>query len=347
MNRFYFIGFIWLFVLLFTPAYGQDNGPDMPQDIQANLIRTASDIQAIQARLQTLDASIITLEKDGAVLEARYAKSQQQIARTALAITRLSAVPRAAILVRPGGALEGARTSALLGGVIPSIEKQSAEVRQLLTDLQKNRQALKDQIAEAETRKAALEIRATKLNALIKTRQAAVAAQAPAWAREAAQAEKLARSARTLRDFLNKGEQATPPREDTNVFSSGGTDTVMPLSGIIRVAYGQPDDTGSPSRGIGIEGLPTALVVAPMGGIVKYAGPFRGYGQVVLLAHAGKVFSFLAGLGDISVVTGQNVAAGEPIARLDNGDSSGRARLYFELRLNGQPVNPAVKLGGL
>ena len=120
----------------------------------------------------------------------------------------------------------------------------------------------------------------------------------------------------------------------------------LPIAGLIKVNYGNTDDIGAVSKGIKIEGRGGALVVAPMGGVVDYAGPFKGYGQIVILRHQKGYHSLIAGLDKIDTVVEQAVSAGEPIGKM--ASSGGKSPLlYYELRYKGQPVNPSKKISGL
>ncbi len=93
-----------------------------------------------------------------------------------------------------------------------------------------------------------------------------------------------------------------------------------------------------------------AIVTAPAGGVVLYAGPFRSYGQLLILNAGNGYHVVLAGLDKISVTLGQSVVSGEPIgamgeARLASvaafGDAGGEPELYIEFRKDGKPIDPA------
>jgi septal ring factor EnvC (AmiA/AmiB activator) len=117
---------------------------------------------------------------------------------------------------------------------------------------------------------------------------------------------------------------------------------------MIRVGYKQTDDIGAESQGLTIEGRPSALVVAPMGGVVRYAGYFKNYGKIIIVEHQKDYHSLIAGLSKIDTVVGQSVSAGEPIGTLPKTSADGgKPSLYYELRLSGEPVNPARKFAGL
>ncbi|MCC6466961.1 MAG: peptidoglycan DD-metalloendopeptidase family protein [Alphaproteobacteria bacterium] len=110
-----------------------------------------------------------------------------------------------------------------------------------------------------------------------------------------------------------------------------------PVAGRIVRQFGQTDDAGTASKGLVFNANPGARVLAPYDGQVVYAGPFRGYGRILIIEHGGGYHTMLSGLGRIDCAVGQWVVAGEPLAIM--GEQGG-AGLYVELRRDGQPVNP-------
>ena len=70
-----------------------------------------------------------------------------------------------------------------------------------------------------------------------------------------------------------------------------------------------------------------------------FAGPFKGYGQLLIIAHGGGYHSLLAGFGRIDRAVGQFVLAGEPVGLMAT-ETSEKPILYLELRRKGDPVNP-------
>src|SRR5690606_2996461 len=94
----------------------------------------------------------------------------------------------------------------------------------------------------------------------------------------------------------------------------------------------------------------SAIVTAPVDGSILYAGPFRSYGQLLIL-NAGEGYHIvLAGIDRISVSPGQTVLAGEPVGLMGEartasavafGDGSASPELYVEFRKDGKPVDPA------
>lgn len=121
-----------------------------------------------------------------------------------------------------------------------------------------------------------------------------------------------------------------------------------PLSGIMKLSYNEPDAFGAPSKGIEIEARSGSLIVAPMNGIIRFAGHFKNYGNMVIIEHEKGYHSLIAGFEKIDTVVGQSVSVGEPLGKLHFARTNAKKpTLYYELRYNGQPINPAKKFAGL
>ena len=111
----------------------------------------------------------------------------------------------------------------------------------------------------------------------------------------------------------------------------------LPARGQIVVSYGEQMVKGVSSKGITIKTRNQAQVIAPFDGSVIFAGPFRGYGNLIIIEHGDGYLSLLAGIGSIDVELGQMLLAGEPVGQMSE---DGDAKLYVEIRKDNQPVNP-------
>ena len=83
-----------------------------------------------------------------------------------------------------------------------------------------------------------------------------------------------------------------------------------------------------------------AQIVAPYDGRIVFAGPFRRYGQLLIIAHGEGYHTLLAGFASIDGVVGQWLLAGEPVGKMGQQESQRKPELYIELRQNGEPMNP-------
>lgn len=93
-------------------------------------------------------------------------------------------------------------------------------------------------------------------------------------------------------------------------------------------------------QGIDIEGKSGQPVVASSAGEVVYVGNgLKGYGNLVIIKHSEKYLSAYAHNQETFVHEGQKVAASYRIANLGKNKQQ-RNALHFQIRLNGQPVDP-------
>jgi murein hydrolase activator len=122
------------------------------------------------------------------------------------------------------------------------------------------------------------------------------------------------------------------PRE----MEAGKTALQMPAAGEISRRFGDAEGF-STSKGLTITTRPGAQVVAPFDGQIMFAGPFKGYGQILIIDHGGGYHSLLAGMEQVNASVGQAVIAGEPLGTMRMEGAPG---LYLELRRQGQPINP-------
>jgi septal ring factor EnvC (AmiA/AmiB activator) len=131
----------------------------------------------------------------------------------------------------------------------------------------------------------------------------------------------------------------TPPPESGRPIAKLRGTLPFPVVGRVVGRYGEESDSGLISKGITIETRPGAQVVAPHEGRVAFAGPFRGYGQLLIIEHGEAYHSLMAGFDRIDAVIGQLVFGGEPVGVMGYPDD-GKPNLYLELRRNNRPVDP-------
>ncbi|MER9354151.1 peptidoglycan DD-metalloendopeptidase family protein, partial [Mesorhizobium sp. M0514] len=123
----------------------------------------------------------------------------------------------------------------------------------------------------------------------------------------------------------------------------------LPVTGKIKLRFGADDGNGAVMLGDMVATQSGAIVTAPADGNVLYAGPFRSYGQLLILNAGDGYHVVLAGMSRISVASGQSVLAGEPVGAMGearvastSASKNGNAtpELYVEFRKDGKPVDP-------
>lgn len=144
------------------------------------------------------------------------------------------------------------------------------------------------------------------------------------------------------------GLEAPPAKPSAAAFAARRGTLPLPAAGRIARRFDDSGRFGQRTRGMTVEAPAGAQVIAPVDAEVAFAGPFRGYGRLVILAPAAGYHLLLSGLDRLDVREGQWLLAGEPLGRLPaapdghkNGTISGTvSELYIELRHDGVPVDP-------
>jgi septal ring factor EnvC (AmiA/AmiB activator) len=129
------------------------------------------------------------------------------------------------------------------------------------------------------------------------------------------------------------------PPPGIRAFPTVGASLTPPVLGRLATRFGEISAVGLNSKGISLATGAEAQVVAPFDGRVVFRGPFRGYGEILIIEHDGGYHSLLAGLGRTDAAVGQWLLAGEPVGIMGPA-SDGNPELYLELRHGGEPIDP-------
>ncbi len=108
-----------------------------------------------------------------------------------------------------------------------------------------------------------------------------------------------------------------------------------PVNGTVIRRFGH----GSAANGVEISAREGASAVAVHDGTVAFAGPFTGFGNLVIVDHGAQTFSLYGDLLDIGVKQGARVEHGQPVGTA-GPIPSGSDGIYFELRVDAHPVDP-------
>jgi septal ring factor EnvC (AmiA/AmiB activator) len=342
--------------------------------LNKNLIDTAArlrgvevKIEATQARLEPLDANERNIRKS---LDERRAVIGEVLA----ALQRIGHRPPPALITRPEDALQAVRTAMVLGAVLPEMRHQVEALARDLNELVKVRKKITNERDRLKAEIASLGEERARMQALIAERQKQQAEREKALGAERARASDLAKKADNLKDLIANLEQGLDPetraarevaiRSTTRpvlaalhdpgrlapavAFASLRGQIPIPVNGVKLKDFGAPDGVGGLEKGVSIATRAGAQVTSPADGWVVYAGPFRSYGQLLILDAGGGYHILLAGMERISVDLGQFVLTGEPVAVMGNGTriaailatGSSQPVLYIEFRKGGTPVNP-------
>lgn len=335
--------------------------------------KTAQEAAGIAARIQQAEAGIAAnearaalIERERAQLRARLAQRQQPLVQLTAALQRLARRPAAFALLRPGSLHETVYLRAALEAMLPEVQRRTADLRAELERgraLQAQARANADGLRQAQRDLAA---RRQALAALESRQRLEARAAGGLAAREADRALALAEQARDLNGLVGQLDEASRRRAAlaalpgpilrpavpgaavvTAVAQAAATSTprlpgfTLPLAGRVVAGFGTERPGQPRSRGVTLLARPAAQLVAPAAGRVVFAGAYRGYGQIVIIEHAGGWTSLVTGLATLDVEVGDRLVGGSPLGVT----GPGQPLVTLELRKDGEAVNPLDQLG--
>ena len=363
--------------------------------LNENLIQITAKSRNLEQRIERASNRVLELEESRGKLRESLSAKNSLMSEVLAALQRLGKNPPPALLVTPQDALISVRSAILLGSVVPEIRNQTqilsgqlSEILQLSEEIGSQREQLsqdletefvneqrisllieekkkysklaREKLGTEGIKSAQLAARATNLTNLIgkieeeikAVNEATQAAKKADAERQKNQIEQIANVRREIsRPDFSDSSRINPAVE----FSRAKGHLIKPVNGVEIRKFGDKDELGDPAASIAIATRINARVVSPADGWVVYSGPFRSYGQMLILNAGTNHYIILSGMGKIDVELGQFVLVGEPVGimgsrriasagKIDIGLTEiGMTRpvLAIEFRKNGEPIDPA------
>lgn len=355
-------------------ALGQDRAK-----LNKQLIDTAANVSGIETKIGDAEKRLVTLDSREESLRKSLDARRDEIAEVLAALQRAGRRPPPALLVRPEDALESLRTAMLLGAVVPDMRERAQRIAGDLGELLRLRKEIaseRDRLGNDRDRLAADQ---QQLGLLVEERQKKQSETEKELEGERERATTIARQVDSLQELIAKMEldlksaakaaaaanlQGSPATVNGKpnlgalkdagrmspavAFASAKGILPMPVSGVRLKTFGASDGAGGLEKGLSVATRAAAQVTSPCDGWVVYAGPFRSYGQLLILNAGGGYHVLLAGMERISVNIGQFVVTGEPVATMGNtsrvaailATAPSQPVLYIEFRKDGTPIDP-------
>ncbi|MFN3889715.1 MAG: murein hydrolase activator EnvC family protein [Beijerinckiaceae bacterium] len=346
------------------------------------MLETTARVQAAETRVadaeRKLDASLAAEAAIRRSLEGR----RDVIAEILASLQRMGRRPPPALLISPDDILKAIRTAMLLGSVVPELRSETEILAADLAELMSLRKSVASERDKLRTEASQLVEERGRLAALVEARRAAIGDAEKALAAEQERSAALAKQALDLKDLIARMEnelagarraadaarKAEELRRRTGAKPGGGSPFAnaarlepavafssargllpMPVAGEIRKAFGAPDGFGGNEKGLSISTRANAVVASPADGWVAFSGPYRTYGQLLILNAGDGYYIVLAGMARVGVEVGQFVLAGEPVGAMGDATGSTAAAiaigakqpiLYVEFRKDGAAIDP-------
>ena len=329
--------------------------------------RTARQVAGAAARIQQAEAAIAgdqarigLVEQQSVALRARLAEKRRPLVRLTASLQRLARRPAVLSMLRPGSLRDAVYLRAILASMLPEVERRTASLRAELA----RSHALQAQASLAVQKLRAGQVewrqRRQALAALETRQRLALRTVSGVADREAERALAMAERARDLDSLavdLGKagalraelaalpGPVLRPAQPQAAQVEPQGSESApavglpsygLPATGRLVVGFGDTPQGQPRSRGIALAVRQGAQAVAPAPGRVAFAGPYRGYGSIVIIEHSGGWTSLVTGLAQLDARVGDWLVAGSPLGIT----GAGQPVITLELRRDGVPVNP-------
>ncbi|WP_244287959.1 peptidoglycan DD-metalloendopeptidase family protein [Labrenzia sp. 011] len=350
------------------------------ETLNARIISTSDTIQSLENELTDTERRLRSLgENEDAVRQSLIAR-RDILAEVLAALQRLGRRPPPALAVRPSDALSAVRSAILLNAVMPELKVETEALAADLEELhrlgsviagekdrlrgdamrlaeeksrlelllsakrQEHQKSVRDLEAEKQ-RAAELAEQAGSLQELIANLETEIES-----AREAAEKSRQAsletrgKSSRGFDPFSDPGRLAP-----VIPFQEARGQLPQPVAGTLLKDFGEEDDFGGVTEGQSIATRPGSNVTSPADGWVVYSGPFRSFGQLLILNTGDGYHVLLAGMDRIDAELGQFVLTGEPVGVMGAtqwasastfGLGSTQPILYVEFRKDGRAIDP-------
>lgn len=350
--------------------------------LTAAMIQAAKTEKKLSQDIDEIGSRLTALADQEEAIALSLESRREVLGEVLGALQRMGLNPPPALLVTPDDALSSVRSAILLGAVVPEMRAETRVLKTDLRDLGTVRANIEDQKAKLGQTIEEQVAEQQRLNLLIEEKNSLQAQNEETLEAEQLRAAEMAERAVTLKDLIAaldsqildarsaqekemRAEEERQKRRETLAalpvpeanrlsvaipFSRQKGNISMPVSGRVVSRFGQNDDLGQSAQGDTVATQSGAIVTSPANGDILYAGPFRSYGQLLILDAGDGYHIVLAGMDRINVTPGQAVLAGEPIGAMANlqlatvssdFDSVAAGRLYVEFRKDGATINPA------
>ena len=332
--------------------------------------RLANESAALAAQIQQSEADILAARAQLALvadrrkaLDARLAERQQPLVRLTGAIQNMARRPVVLSAFQPGSLKDTVYVRAVLETTLPEIRARTAGLRSEVEQGRALEREAAQRLAELEDGEMQLRAQRTRLAALTAQQQEASRSNSAMARREAQRALALAEEARDLDDLVSEFDRAgslrtelaalagplmRPERPGAARVAAGAVQQPsprateapapfqLPVQGRTIAGFGEANEAGLRNQGLTIASAGGAQIVAPAAGRVAFAGPYSGFGRIVIIEHGNGWTSLVTGLAELDVETGTLVIGGAPIGLAPRQEPA----ITYELRQDGNPINP-------
>ena len=330
------------------------------EGLQNHSTELAERLQVSERRVSMQERELSEVNGKLETKQREFAARKADYAATIATLLRMHQLPMLAVFAQPENTQQLMQTASVLQKTNEAVAKKAQSLAKDLGELKSLRSDVATKRARTRAETEALDHEQDQLDKALHARQKLQAQLASDNAAARDKVASLSQESESLQALISKldaqaREQAAkreqeakeakekqkppPPKpKPLRKFEGGKNSLHAPVSGEIIHRYGDRKNAGDNYRGMVYRARAGSTVVAPYDGEIVFTGPFRDYGNMVLIKHQNGYISLISGLGKITAGLNQTVIRGEPIALMPT-DKPPEA--YVELRdANAKPIDP-------
>lgn len=352
------------------------------ETLNSKILSSADNIKILETEISDTERRLRKLGENEDAVRASLAGRRDVLAEVLAALQRIGRRPPPALAVRPSDALAAVRSAILLNAVMPELRVETEALASDLSELSRLKEVIAREKKTLLGDAMRLAEEKSRLELLLSAKRQERDRNKQKLAQEKRRSEELAEKSKSLKELIarleteiesareasEKSRQASAsaaakpgrdgrwdPLSDPGrlspalPFVQAKGQLPWPVAGDMIRDFGQEDEFGSMTEGQSITTRPGSRVTAPADGWVVYAGPFRSFGQLLILNTGDGYHVLLAGMDRIDADLGQFVLAGEPVGVMGTtklasaatlGLGSTQPVLYVEFRKDGRAIDP-------
>ncbi|NVN99212.1 MAG: peptidoglycan DD-metalloendopeptidase family protein [Geobacteraceae bacterium] len=332
--------------------------------IEKNLKDKENNLLHLNKELMSVENKTVATQKQIQLTLAEIELKKQEITRRVSSLYKAGEMGNVRIFFSSGSIPQAVENRRYMKSILENDKKLFLDYQNRVTQLKGLKESLEQEAARKEklsekvkAKKQEIESEKSKKSALLsqvrmekKEHQSSLKELLANSRRLQAMVERL--EARSRKSYTPKddrkrpvpgGDYQQPPLADKGFGSQRGR-LSLPAPGEIKARFGKhkhPEfNSFTFNNGITIAAPMNADIKAVYDGEVIFAEKFKGYGNMLIIDHGGGFFTLYAHTSTVSKKAGSAVRKNEVIGHVGDSDSTDGAKLYFEIRYQGKPVDP-------
>jgi len=332
--------------------------------IEKNLREKEVNLLHLSNELKTVESGLASTQKQMQLTQTELEHKKQEISRRVSSLYKAGEMGNVRIFFSSGSIPQAVENQRYMRSVLENDKKLFQDYQNRILELKGLKESLEKEVVRKEklserikAKKQEIENEKLKKSALLsqvrqekkgyQTSLQQLQANARRLQSMVERLEARSRKSYTRKDDKKKlvpgGDYHQPPVSDKGFGSQRGKLSI-PASGEIISRFGKhkhPEfDSYTFNNGITIAAPMNADIRAVFDGEVIFAEKFNGYGNMLIIDHGGGFFTLYAHTSRINKKVGAAVRKNEVVAHVGDTDSTDGAKLYFEIRYQGKPVDP-------